>query len=121
MICDNFGGIRDPFKQDLALEFCRKKNILPEKNILTETHINHGQIHYIKNNLVGHIFFSPGDSQTKGLFVLLHLGFEGIIHSTHLGINPPLLCQAPPCQACPLRDWFFVTPHLKIGLFGEPP
>ena len=27
---------------------------------------------------MGDIFFSPGDSHTKGLFVLLHLGLEGV-------------------------------------------
>ena len=27
---------------------------------------------------MGAIFFSPGDSQTKGLLVLLHLGLEGV-------------------------------------------
>ena len=56
-----------------------------EKNkdisILTETHINHDQIHHqihIRNNWLGPIFFSPGDSHTKGLLVLLHLGLEGV-------------------------------------------
>ena len=58
--------------------------VLQKKNkdisILTETHINHDQIHHqihIRNNWLGPIFFSPGDSHTKGLLVLLHLGLEG--------------------------------------------
>ena len=59
--------------------------VLQKKNkdisILTETHINHDQIHHqihIRNNWLGPIFFSPGDSHTKGLLVLLHLGLEGV-------------------------------------------
>ena len=67
MICDNVGGIRDPFKQDLALEFCRKKN--KGISILTETHIDHDQIHHIRNNWLYPIFCSPGDSHTTGLLV----------------------------------------------------
>ena len=43
--------------------------ILPKPNkvisILTETHINHDQIHHTRNNWLGPIFFSPGDSNTK--------------------------------------------------------
>ena len=48
-------------------------------SISTETHINHDQIHHIKNNCLSPIFFSPGDSYTKGLLVLLHAGLEGTI------------------------------------------
>ena len=76
MIYDNVGGIRDPLKQDLALEFCRKKPT--DISILNETHINHDQTHYIRNNWLDPIFFFPGDSHTKGLLVLLHPGLEGI-------------------------------------------
>ena len=63
-------------KQDLALEFCRNQNKVI--SILTESHINHDQIHHIRNNWLGPIVFSPGDSHTKGLLVLLHLGLEDI-------------------------------------------
>ena len=56
-----------------------------EKNkdisILTELHTNHDQIHhqiFIRNNYLGLIFFSPGDSHTKGSLVLLHPDLEGI-------------------------------------------
>ena len=76
MIYDHVGGIRDPLKQDLALEFCRNQSKVI--SILTEIHINHYQIHHIRNNWLGTMFFSPGDSDTKGLLVLLHLGIEGI-------------------------------------------
>ena len=41
MIYANVGRIRDPLKQDLALEFCRKQN--KYISILTETHIKHDQ------------------------------------------------------------------------------
>ena len=47
-------------------------------SISTETHINHDQIHHTRNNWLGPIFFSPGDSHTKGMLFLLHLGLEGI-------------------------------------------
>ena len=76
MIYDNFSGIRDPLKQNLALQFCRNRN--KDVTILTETYINLDQIHHIRNNWVGAIFFFPGDSHTKGLLVLLHLGLEGV-------------------------------------------
>ena len=76
MIYDHTGGIRDLLKQDLALEFCRNQNKVIR--ILTETHVNHDQIHHIRNNLLGPVFFSPGDSHTKAMLSLLHLGLEGI-------------------------------------------
>ena len=77
MIYVNFGGIRDPLKQNLALQFCRNRN--KDVSILTEIRINLDQKHHIRNNWLGAIFFSPGDSHTKGLLVLLHLGLEGVI------------------------------------------
>ena len=76
MIYDNFGGIKDPLKQNLALQFCRNRN--KDVSILTETHINFDQIHHIRNNWLGAIFYSPGDSHTKGLLVLSHLALEGV-------------------------------------------
>ena len=54
MICANVGCIRDPLKQDIVLEFCRKQN--RDNSILTETHINHDKIHQIINNWLGPIF-----------------------------------------------------------------
>ena len=47
-------------------------------SILTETHINHDQIHHTRNNSSGSIFFSPGDSHAKGMLFGLHPGLEGI-------------------------------------------
>ena len=76
MTYDNFDGIRDPLKQDVAHQFCRDQS--KGVSILTETHINLDQILHIKNNWLGAIFFSPGDSHTKGLLVLLYLGIEGV-------------------------------------------
>ena len=79
MIYDNVGGIKDPFMQNLVLEFSRKKN--KDISILTETHINHDQIHHqihLRHNWLGPIFFSLGDSHTKRSLVLLHLGLENI-------------------------------------------
>ena len=63
-------------KQNLALQFCRNRN--KDVSILTETHINLDQIHHIRNNWLGAIFFSLVDSHTKGLLVLLHLSLEGV-------------------------------------------
>ena len=53
----------------------KPKNII---SILTETHISYDQIHNTRNNWLSPIFFSPGDSHTKGMLFLLHLGLEGI-------------------------------------------
>ena len=74
MIYVNFGDIRDHLKQNLALQFCGNRN--KDISILTETHINFDQIQHIGNSLLES--FSPGDSHTKGLLALLHLGFEGV-------------------------------------------
>ena len=63
MIYVNFGGTRDPLKQNLALQFWRNRN--KDVSILTETHINLDQIHHIKNNWLGAIFLSPGDKPPK--------------------------------------------------------
>ena len=57
-----------------TIEFCKSQN--KDFSILTETHIKHDQIHHIRNNWLGPIFFSPGDSHKKGLLVLYHLGLE---------------------------------------------
>ena len=72
----NVDGTRNPLKQDLELEFWR--NQYKGSSILTETHINHDQIYHIRNNWLGPIFFSPGDSHTRGLLVLPHPGLESI-------------------------------------------
>ena len=76
MIYANFGGIRDPLKQNPALQFCRNQN--KDVSILTESHMNLDQIPHIRNNWLGPIFFCPGDSHTRGLLVLLHLGLEDV-------------------------------------------
>ena len=62
MIYANAAGFKDPLKKDLVLEFCKNQN--KDFSILTETRINHDQIHYIRNNWLCPIFFSPGDSHT---------------------------------------------------------
>ena len=77
MIYDNFGGNRDPLKQNLALQFCRIGN--KDASILTETHINLDKIHHIRNNWFDAIFFSSEDIHAKKLLVLLHLHLEGVI------------------------------------------
>ena len=76
MIYANFGSIRDPLKQDLALDFYRKQK--KYINILTETHIKHDQILHIRNNWLDPIFLSPGTSHIKGFIAQLHPGLEGV-------------------------------------------
>ena len=39
MLYANVGGIRDPVKQEITLEFCKEQN--KDICILAETHINH--------------------------------------------------------------------------------
>ena len=73
MIYANVGSIRDPLKQDLALDFYRKQN--KYISIFTETH---DQILHIRNNWLGPIFLSPGSSHTKGFIAQLHPGLEGV-------------------------------------------
>ena len=46
--------------------------------ILTETHIGQEQIHQIRNNWLGLIFFTPGDTFSKGILILLHSGFDDV-------------------------------------------
>ena len=76
MIYANVGSIRDPLKQDLALDCYRKQN--KYISILTETHIKHDQILHIRNKWLSPIFLSPGSSHTKGFIAQLHLGLEGV-------------------------------------------
>ena len=64
MIYYHIVGIKDPLKQDLAHTFCRNQNKVI--SILAETHINHDQIHHIRNNWLGSNLFSLGYSHTKG-------------------------------------------------------
>ena len=75
MIYANVGSIRDPLKQDLALDFYRKQK--KYLSILTETRIKHDQLLHIRNNWLGPIFLSPGSSHTKGFIAQLHPGLEG--------------------------------------------
>ena len=63
MIYDNFGGNRDPLKQNLALQFCRIGN--KDASILTETHINLDKFHHIRNNWFDAIFLSSEDIHAK--------------------------------------------------------
>ena len=72
----NIGSIRDPLKQDLALDFYIKQNNYI--SILTESHIKHDQILHIRNNWLGPIFLSPGSSHTKEFIAQLHPGLEGV-------------------------------------------
>ena len=67
----NIGGIRDLLKQYQAIEFYRDEN--KDFSILTDSHINHDQIHHVNNNWLDHIFLSPEDSHTEGLLVLFFI------------------------------------------------
>ena len=74
----NVGGIRDPVKQEIALEFCKSQN--KDISISTETHIGQDQIHQIRNNWLGPISFAPGDTFSKGILMLLHPGFDDVTY-----------------------------------------
>ena len=74
MIYDHVGAVRDPLKQDLALEFCWNQNKII--TLLNETHINHHQIHHKK--IIDWVpSFSSGD-HTKWMLFVLFLCLEGI-------------------------------------------
>ena len=76
MLYANVGGIRDPVKQETALELCKSQN--KDICILAETHIGNEQIHQIKNNWLGPILISAGDTFSKGILILLHPGFPDV-------------------------------------------
>ena len=61
MMYSKIGRIKNHWRQNLALEFCRNQN--KDINILTESHMNDNQIHYIRSNWLDPIFFSPGKPQ----------------------------------------------------------
>ena len=81
-ICQ-FWWHQNSLKQNLLLQFCRSRN--KDVNVLTETHINLDQIHHMRNDWLGAIFFCPGNSHTEGLFVLFLLGLESV---TEIGTYP---------------------------------
>ena len=77
MLYANVGGIRDPVKQEIALEFFRSQN--KKSYILAETKkIGQEQIHQIRNNWLGPIFFAPSDTFSKEMLILLHPGFDDV-------------------------------------------
>ena len=45
---------------------------------MAETHIDNEQIHQIKNNWLGPVLISPGDTFSKGILILLHPGFPDV-------------------------------------------
>ena len=96
----NVGDFKDPLKQDLALEFCRNQN--KNFSILTETFINHDQIHHIKNNWLDPIFLSPGVTQKNCL--------PCFIQVMKVSLRLPLIQDR--CL-CPLR-----LLHLMSEFFG---
>ena len=77
MLYAKVGGIRNPVKQEITLEFCRSQN--KDICILGETHIGHEQIHQIRNNWLGLIFFAPGETFSKGMVILLYQGFDDVM------------------------------------------
>ena len=94
MIFDHVGGIRDPLKQDLAFEFCINQNKVI--SMLTKTHINHDQIHHVRNWLV------PFSVISKWLLVHLYLGLEGI---AEVDIDSKGKCMSS--KVTPFNDRFF--------------
>ena len=76
MLYASVGGIRDPMKQEITLEYCRNQN--KDICILSETHINHEQFHQIRNNWLRPFFFSLGYTFSKGILILLHPGLPDV-------------------------------------------
>ena len=60
--------------QNLVPEFCRKQN--KRISILTEIHVNHDQIHHIRNNRLGPSFLCPRDIHTEGLLAVIYSSLE---------------------------------------------
>ena len=83
MLYVNVGGIRDPVKQEIKLEFCRNQN--KDICISSETHMNHEHIHQITNNWLGPIFFTLRDNFSKGILILLNPGFADV---TEVDLDP---------------------------------
>ena len=77
IICDNVGGIRDTFKQDLALEVSRKEK-QRHQYFNWNPYQPWSNTRYKKN-------WSPRESNLKRLLSLLHLDLEG---ATEVDINP---------------------------------
>ena len=84
-------------KQDLALDFYRKRN--KYISLLTETHIKHDQILHIRNNWLDPIFLSPGSSHTKGFIAQLHSGLEGVTEVDTIQKG----------ELCPLKSLSLIT------------
>ena len=76
MLYANVGGIRDSVKQEIATEFCKSQN--KDICILAKTHIDNDQSHQIKNNWLGPVLISPGDTFSKGILIFLHPGFPDV-------------------------------------------
>ena len=115
MINDHIGGIRDPSKQDQAHEFDRNQNEVI--SILTETHINHDQIHYIRSNWLGPIFFSPGVTQKDSLSCFIwvwkyHWGWDWFVSFKVTPSNDRVLSVYTP-------SGYSNREHLSSGRFFE--
>ena len=67
-------NITDPLKHNLVLQLCRSQN--KDVSFSTETNIKLYQIHHIKNNWLGVIFFLFEIVTQKDCFVLFHVSFE---------------------------------------------
>ena len=81
LLFSNFSMVTDDICQCWSLEAGSGTSILqkPKQKLQyfnSQTHINYDQIYHIRNDWFGSIFFSPGDSHTKRLLVLLHPGLE---------------------------------------------
>ena len=86
-------------------------------SILTETHINHDQIHNIRNNWLGSNFFSLVIQ--KGMLFLLHLGLKvdtdpkgRFVSFKFTPSNDRVLCVYAP-------SWYSTREQLDSGRFFE--
>ena len=101
MIYKSVGGIRDPLKQDLALEFSRtRKRRHQYFNWNSNQPWSNTQLNTYKKYWLGPIFFSPRDNNTKGFLALLHPRLEGI---TEVDTDPKWVLN-PLCYFTPFND-----------------
>ena len=107
MLYAKVGGIRNPVKQEITLEFCRSQN--KDICILGETHIGHEQIHQIRNNWLGPIFFAPGETFSKGMVICFTKAL--MISWMLTQIQKRGLC---PSKFVPLMTEFFVSMLLQV-------
>ena len=104
MLYANVGGIRDPVKQETALELCKSQN--KDICILAETHIGNEQIHQIKNNWLGPILISAETLFQKAYLSCFIQAFLMLLKLTQIHMG-----DSYPSNLLLLMIEFFVSMH----------